>query len=84
MRKVGSLFMVGDVDVGLALSAYGDVLDRDRRLAAWTAWHTAALGRRGKGPLPSIDQLLGIKLKVVPQTAEQMKAAFASIRQSAA
>ena len=68
----------------MVLSAFGDVLDRERRQAAWVVWHHAALSRRGKGALPSIDVLLGIKEEVKRQSPAEAQSVFAAIRQQAA
>lgn len=45
------------------------------------AWHTAVLGRVEK--LPPLSDLTGIRPKTKKQTPAEMRAAFASMRETA-
>lgn len=68
----------------LRMEALGRQLDRERHRDAWMVWHIAALSRMGKGKLPSIDDLAGIKRVIAKQTPTEMKSVFAAMREAAA
>lgn len=65
------------------MEALGQRLDRERRRDAWMVWHIAALSRVGKGQLPSIDDLAGVKRIVAKQSPAEMQSVFAAMRAAA-
>lgn len=61
----------------IALAAFNEVVDYDRRTDAWLAWHVAALMRIQKGKLPTINDLLGVNAAPVVTGAEGIRASMA-------
>lgn len=59
-------------------------LERERKLAAWSAWHIAALGKSDPKKFPALEDLTGDRPAPRVQTPDEMKSVFAAMRARAA